>query len=78
MNALTILGIVLIIAGILALVFQGISYTEKEEVVDFGPLEVQKEDRETIPLPPILGVIALVGGIALVVIGRRPAAGKTV
>lgn len=65
------LGIILIILGIVALVWGGISYTKRETVVDVGPLEVEAESKERIPLPPILGAIALVGGIVLVASGRR-------
>ncbi|MGH9319336.1 MAG: DUF3185 domain-containing protein [Vicinamibacteria bacterium] len=65
------IGIILIVLGIVAFVFQGISYTTEEEVLDIGPLEVQKEERKTIPLPPILGAVALVGGITLVALGKK-------
>jgi hypothetical protein len=64
-------GLVLIVLGIVALVFQGISYTKEEKVLDVGPLEVQTEKEKHIPLPPILGGLALVGGIALVALGDR-------
>lgn len=64
-------GILLIVLGIAAFVFQGISYTTEEKVLDVGPLEVTKEERSTIPLPPVLGAIALVGGIGLVALGGR-------
>lgn len=57
-----IVGILLIVLGVLAFVVQGISYTTEEEVLDVGPLEVTKEERNTIPLPPVLGALALVGG----------------
>lgn len=66
-----IVGIVLIVLGALALAYGGISYTKKEKVVDIGPIEATAEHRETIPLPPILGAIALAGGIAMVVYGGR-------
>ncbi|MGH7561364.1 MAG: DUF3185 domain-containing protein [Gemmatimonadales bacterium] len=64
-------GIVLIVLGVIALIYGGITYTRKEEVLDVGPLEVRAETRERIPLPPILGAIALVGGIVLLASGRR-------
>jgi hypothetical protein len=67
-----IAGVILIIAGVLALAYQGISWTEKETVVDIGPLEAQAEQRKTIPLPPIIGGAMLAGGIVLVIAaGRR-------
>ncbi len=65
------IGIILIALGILAFVAQGISYTTEEKVLDVGPLEVTKEERNTIPLPPVLGAIALVGGIGLLAVGGR-------
>ncbi len=64
-------GIVLIVLGVIALIYGGITYTRKEEVLDVGPLAVRAETRERIPLPPILGAIALVGGIVLLASGRR-------
>lgn len=66
-----IIGIVLIVVGALALAYGGISYTRREKVLDIGPLEATTETRETIPLPPVLGAIALAGGIVLVVVGSR-------
>jgi hypothetical protein len=66
-----IIAIILIVLGIAAFVYQGITYTTREKVVDIGPLEVTSEKTKTIPLPPILGGIALVGGIVLLVVGRK-------
>jgi hypothetical protein len=70
-KAITIIGIVLIVLGLVALVFQGISYTTREKVIDVGPLEATAEKEKTIPLSPTLGVVALVGGIILVVAGSK-------
>ena len=64
-------GIVLIVLGVLALVYQGITYTTRENVFKLGPIEANKEERKTIPLPPVIGGIALVAGVALVVAGSR-------
>jgi Na+-transporting methylmalonyl-CoA/oxaloacetate decarboxylase gamma subunit len=64
-------GLVLIVLGILAFVVQGISYTTEKEIVDVGPLELKTEEKKTIPLSPVLGGLALVGGIALVAVGGR-------
>lgn len=66
-----IIGIILIILGIVALVFGGISYTKREKVIDLGPIEATAEKKKTIPLPPILGAISLVGGIVLLLAGSR-------
>jgi len=62
----TIVGIVLIALGVVALAYQGITYTTTEQALDLGPLKVTAEKSHTIPLPPILGAIALIGGIVLV------------
>ena len=64
-------GIVLIVLGALALAYQGIRYTTREKVVDFGPLQVTASERKTIPLPPIVGGVALVAGLALVLADRK-------
>lgn len=71
MKPVTILGIILIIIGIVALVYQGISYTKKEKVLDLGPIEATAEKEKTIPIPPIVGGLLLIGGVALVITGAR-------
>jgi hypothetical protein len=68
---LKIIGIILIVLGIVGLVFGGISYTKKEKVIDLGPIEATAEEKKTIPLPPILGAISLVGGIVLLLAGSK-------
>ncbi|HYR96735.1 MAG TPA: hypothetical protein VEM57_08350 [Candidatus Binatus sp.] len=71
MKTATLTGIVLIVVGVLALAYQGITYTTREKIVDLGPIEATRESKRTIPLPPVLGALALAGGIALVVAGSR-------
>jgi hypothetical protein len=71
MSARTIIGITLIILGVLGFIFKKVTYTEKEKVVDLGPIELQSEDKETVPIPEILSGIAVVGGIVLVAIGSK-------
>jgi uncharacterized membrane protein HdeD (DUF308 family) len=66
-----VMGILLIVLGVIALAYGGISYTREEKVLDIGPLEATAERRETIPLPPVLGALALVGGIVLMIAGSR-------
>jgi uncharacterized membrane protein len=61
-----LIGVILIILGIVALAYQGITYTTREKVLDIGPLEATAEKQKTIPLPPIVGGLALIGGIVLV------------
>ena len=71
MKTSTIIGIILIVIGIIALAYQGITYTTREKVVDIGPIQINADKTKTIPLPPILGGIALVGGIVLLIAGSR-------
>jgi hypothetical protein len=71
MKTATMLGIALIILGVLALAYQGVTYTTHEKVIDLGPLKAEVQKKKTVPLPPILGALALAGGIVLVVVGRR-------
>ena len=71
MRAITIVGIVLIVIGAVILGYQGITYTTREKVLEVGPVEVRKDTQKTIPLPPILGGVALAGGIILVIMGAR-------
>jgi len=71
MKSITLTGIVLVVLGVLALAYQGINYTRERNVVDLGPVEITTETRERIPLPPILGGLALAGGVVLLVVGAR-------
>jgi len=64
-------AIILIVLGIAAFAYQGITYTTREKVVDLGPIQVTAEKTKTLPLPPIVGAIALVGGIVLLVMGDK-------
>jgi uncharacterized membrane protein len=66
-----LIGIALIALGLVTFVYQGITYTTSEKVVDLGPLKITAQKEKTIPLPPILGGLALAGGIALVVAATR-------
>ena len=66
-----IVGIVLIVIGLVSLALGGISYTTKEKVVDLGPIEATAERHKTIPLPPLLGGLALAGGVVLLIAGSR-------
>lgn len=68
-----ILGIVLIVAGIVALVYGGFSYTTTKKDVDMGPLQISHKQNHSVPLPPILGVVAIIGGGALVYFGGKKA-----
>ncbi len=68
---ITLVGIVLIVLGVVALAYQGITYTSRETIVDIGPIHATADTQKTIPLSPLLGGLALVGGIALVVVGAK-------
>jgi hypothetical protein len=64
-------GIILVVLGALALAYQGIRYTTREKLIDLGPLKVTATEQKTIPLPPIVGGIALVAGVALILADRK-------
>lgn len=66
-----IVGILLILLGVIALIYGGITYTTHKKVIDMGPIQAEKKETHNIPLPPILGVIAIVGGGALLVVGAK-------
>jgi uncharacterized membrane protein HdeD (DUF308 family) len=70
MSGRTIIGIALLILGIIALAYQGFTYTVPKKAVDLGPIQVTRQERHTVPLPPILGALALIGGIAVLVLDR--------
>jgi len=71
MKTPTLAGIVLIVLAVIAFSYQGITYTKREKVLDIGPIEATAEKKETIPLPPILGAAALIGGVALIFVGSK-------
>jgi hypothetical protein len=70
MKPIAIAGFVLIVLGLAALAYQGITYTTRETVLDVGPIHATANRERTVPLPPIVGIVAVVGGIALVFAGR--------
>jgi hypothetical protein len=71
MKTNSLIGVILIVVGIIAFAYQGITYTTREKVVDLGPIQVTADKTKTLPLPPIVGGIALVGGIVLLVMGNK-------
>ncbi len=73
MKIYTLTAIILIVIGIFAFAYQGFTFTTREKVVDLGPIHMTAEKTRTIPLPPIVGGIALAGGIVLLVVGRKKA-----
>jgi hypothetical protein len=66
-----ILAVVLIVLGVISLAYGGITYTRREKVLDIGPIEATAERERTVPLPPIVGGVALIAGIGLLVMGSR-------
>ena len=73
LDASKLLAIALIAIGIIAFAYQGITYTSRDNVVDVGPLHVTAERSHTLPLPPIVGAIALAGGLALLFMNGQKA-----
>jgi len=71
MRRIAIVGVVLILLGVVALIYQGITYTSRETVIDIGPIKATADTQKTVPIPPIAGVVAVVAGVALVVAGKR-------
>ncbi|MFY9802404.1 MAG: hypothetical protein WA211_13905 [Candidatus Acidiferrales bacterium] len=74
MKSTTILGIILVVLGVISFAYQGIHYTTNKKILDVGPVHATTEEHHTIPLPPILGGLALVGGIVLVIAGAKSTA----
>ena len=70
-NPIMLLGVALIVLGIVAFAYQGITYTSREKVIDIGPIHATADTQKTIPLSPLLGGLAFVGGIVLVVVGAK-------
>jgi hypothetical protein len=74
MRPISVVGVVLIVLGVLALVYQGITYTTKDTVIDIGPLHATADRQKTLPLSPVLGIVAVAGGVALLFAGGRKGA----
>ena len=71
MKTTVIIAIVLVVLGVLSLAYQGFTYTTRDKAVDLGPLQITTEQTHTVPLPPILGALALVGGVILLIATNR-------
>jgi hypothetical protein len=71
MKPIIIVGIVLIFGGIAALVFGGITYTKNETVLDVGPIELEAETKESVPIPQIAAILATIAGVGLIIVGKR-------
>jgi hypothetical protein len=73
MKHFAVLGLILVILGVLALAYQGITYTKHKEIIDIGPIHATEDKTKTIPLPPVIGAAAAVGGAILIVVGSKRA-----
>jgi uncharacterized membrane protein HdeD (DUF308 family) len=74
MKPVAILGVLLIVVGLVALAYQGFTYTRREKVIDLGPIQATAERERTVPLPPVVGIVAVAAGVALVFAGVRKGA----
>lgn len=73
MKPMMLIGYALIILGIVALAYQGITYTTREKIIDIGPIQASANTKKTVPLSPLVGGLALAGGVVLVLVGRKKA-----
>jgi hypothetical protein len=71
MKPAMLIGVLMIVLGVCALAYQGFSYKSEEKILDIGPIQATRETTKTIPLPPIVGALALIGGIGVVVLASR-------
>jgi len=74
MKPMALVGVLLVVLGLGALVYQGITYTSRETVIDIGPVHATADREKTLPLPPVVGIVAVAGGVVLIVAGMRKAA----
>jgi hypothetical protein len=71
MKPLALIGLLLIVVGLVGLAYQGITYTSRETVIDIGPLHATADRQKTLPLPPVVGIAAVAGGVVLLIAGMR-------
>ena len=71
MAARRVVGLILVVIGIVAFVWGGVFWTDRDTVIDAGALQITTEEREGVPLPPLVGAIALIGGIVLLIVPAR-------
>ena len=71
MKPASLVGVLLVVFGVLALIYQGFTYTKRETVIDIGPVHATADRQKTVPLPPLVGGLALAGGVVLLVAGAR-------
>jgi hypothetical protein len=71
MKPIAMVGVLLIALGLVALIYQGVTYTSRETVIDIGPLHATADREKTLPLPPVMGIVAVAGGVMLLIAGVR-------
>ena len=71
LKPIALVGMVLVVLGLGALVYEGVTYTRRETVLDIGPLRATTERQRTLPISPLVGVVAVAGGVALLITGTR-------
>ncbi len=71
MKPITLAGVALIVLGLAALVYQGVNYTSRETVIDIGPVRATADRQKTLPIPPVLGIVVVAGGLVLLIAGVR-------
>ena len=71
MRPFAIVGVLLIVLGLAALLYQSVTYTTRETVIDIGPVHATADRERTLPLPPLVGIAAVAAGVALLVAGMR-------
>ena len=71
MKPVALLGIVMIVVGLAALAYQGFSYTTRETVLDLGPIQATADRERLVAVPPVIGIVAVAGGVGLLVVGMR-------
>jgi hypothetical protein len=71
MSSKTVIALILVVLGIVALAYQGFTYTTRKKVIDMGPIQATKQEQHSVPLPPVVGAIALVAGIIVLISDRR-------
>jgi membrane-bound ClpP family serine protease len=71
MKPLSLAGAILLVLGLAALAYQGFTYTTRETVIDLGPIQATAERQKTVPVPPVIGIVAVLAGVGLLVAGAR-------
>lgn len=71
MKPLTLVGVILVVLGVAALAYRGVTYTSRETILDIGPVQATADTQKTMDVPPVVGGVAVLAGVVLLVIGAR-------